>query len=79
MNQNGKRDVLVIPNQPGGKANNIIKQTETDVTTTEQGVREFVQESTRALAETLQQAVQMTRGKDFRIQITEEINVIEKQ
>ena len=54
------------------------KRRDSDLSAAEQEIREFVQESTQALVETLRNASQMTNGKDFRIQIEEDITVIEE-
>ena len=55
-----------------------VQETQKQIREAEEQVREIVQESTAMLAEVFRHAVTITKRKDFRIRIDEEINVIER-
>ena len=78
MSEYANKTTLVVPFETGNGTQGIAQNINSEISAKEQEVREFVQESTQALVETLKSAVQMTAGKDFRIQIEEEVNIIEK-
>lgn len=79
MNENGKNQRLIIPvDSVNQRTQEIVQRAGTNISETEIQYRDFFQQETQALGETLQHAVQMVQGKDFRILIEEEVTVIEE-
>ena len=82
MRDNGKTERGLVPVSSQQQAQEVIVNAKTNVATdisiAEQEIREFVQESTKALGEIIQGAVTMINDKNFRIEIEEEISIIEE-
>jgi hypothetical protein len=55
-----------------------VQDAQTQITEAEQQVREIVQQSTAALAEIVRNMPAITKGKDFRMHVQEEINIIDR-
>ncbi len=56
----------------------IIEDAKREISIANAQVRDIVQNNTEALREALQSIITMTHGKDFRVRIEEEINIIER-